>query len=110
MAGAGDLNDERRNIHALADGVTLRSVPHEFEPLLLAEHRALYNLLFTSASAALLEMAADVLEPAVVMVPHSWSVSRQHSPGDSIRSVGAGFSNPNHRFVAARQLDPTGAE
>jgi hypothetical protein len=67
--------------------LTPRSVPHEFEPLLLAEHRALYNLLFASASGALLEMAADVLEPAVVMVPHSWSVSRQHSPG-RLHSVG----------------------
>jgi hypothetical protein len=60
----------------------------------------LYNLLFASASAALLEMAADVLElePAAVMVPHSWGQEMEHHPHLHCLASAGGLSLNGQRW------------
>jgi hypothetical protein len=83
------------------------TVPHELNPLALANPKWFYDLLFASASQALLEIAADPkrlgARIGVLAVLHTWSQTLEVHPHLHCIVPGGGLSLDGQRWVPTRR-------
>jgi hypothetical protein len=85
------------------------TVPHALNPLALVNPKWFYNLLFASASQALLEIAADPkrlgARIGVLAVLHTWSQTLELHPHLHCIVPGGGLSLDGERWVATRRAN-----
>jgi hypothetical protein len=85
------------------------TVPHELNPLALANPKWFYGLLFASASQTLLEIAADPkhlgARIGVLAVLHTWSQTLELHPHLHCIVPGGGLSLDGQRWVPTRRPD-----
>lgn len=83
------------------------TLPHEFNSLVLPDRKAMFNLLFESASAALLEFAADPQYLGAVCgitaVLHTWGQDLSFHP--HIHCIVSGGGVKDNKWVAAKRTN-----
>ena len=81
------------------------TVPHELSALMLQNKRLLYDLLFRSSAATLLEVARDPkhmgADIGLLSVLHTWGQNLQHHPHIHCVVPGGGLALDGTRWVAA---------
>ena len=81
------------------------TLPHELSSLVLQNKRLLYDLLFRSSAAALMEVARDPkhfgADIGFLSVLHTWGQNLQHHPHVHCVVPGGGLSLDGDRWVAA---------
>jgi len=81
------------------------TLPHELSPLVLQNKKLLYDLLFRTSAAALLEVARDPkhlgADIGLLSVLHTWGQNLQHHPHVHCVVPGGGLALDGSRWVAA---------
>jgi hypothetical protein len=81
------------------------TLPHELSPLLLQNKRLLYDLLFRTSAATLLEVARDPkhlgADIGLLSVLHTWGQNLQHHPHVHCVVPGGGLALDGSRWIAA---------
>jgi hypothetical protein len=82
---------------------TVFTLPHQLNPLVMRNQRLIYDLLFESASEALLEVAADPrhlgAQPAISLVLHTWTRDLRLHPHLHAIISGGGLSPAGDRWI-----------
>jgi hypothetical protein len=81
------------------------TLPHELNPLILVNQKVLYNLLFSAASASLIELCRDKkfmgATPGIVSVLHTWGQQLSFHPHLHVCLSGGGLTAAG-KFIETR--------
>ena len=81
------------------------TLPHQLNPLILANQKALYNLLFSAASSSLITLCRDRkymgATPGIVSVLHTWGQKLNFHPHLHVCLSGGGLT-PSGKFIETR--------
>ena len=87
------------------------TVPDSLSPLILANRKTLYGLIMRSAWTTLREyLAAQGIQPAALLVLHTWNQRLKHHPHIHALVPAGGLSTDGQRWVPLDHLDQSLAE